>query len=270
MGPEDPDPDAEPPLDEDAAFRQSLFDAMADDEGAAFWEGVYGQPVHEYAEEASKYRAADASSGKNANGPAGLSAMTDDEYAAYVRLRMWERSDEGRRHAARKAADERQAREKEEEQAKERVRQTNKAKRVDAAYWAEVDRSLKRGQARRQRRQWQEQWQAYTAAWTAWEQQPTAETMPWPVDITAVAAIAAKDDDTLEAYAKEVRAFFLGDDDAPAAQSLQTRLRDERVRWHPDKMQQKLGGSVDGDAMRRITAIFQVVDTLWGEQRGKR
>ena len=34
--------------DPEAAFRESLFDAMADDEGAAFWEGVYGQPIHVY------------------------------------------------------------------------------------------------------------------------------------------------------------------------------------------------------------------------------
>src|SRR5436853_946524 len=32
----------------EAAFRESLFDAMADDEGAMFWESVYGQPIHNY------------------------------------------------------------------------------------------------------------------------------------------------------------------------------------------------------------------------------
>lgn len=31
-----------------SAFRESLFDALADDEGAAFWESVYGQPIHTY------------------------------------------------------------------------------------------------------------------------------------------------------------------------------------------------------------------------------
>ena len=35
-------------LSPDTAFRESLFDALADDEGAAFWEGVYGQPIHSY------------------------------------------------------------------------------------------------------------------------------------------------------------------------------------------------------------------------------
>src|SRR5436190_10673322 len=32
----------------DTAFRESLFDALADDEGAAYWESVYGQPIHIY------------------------------------------------------------------------------------------------------------------------------------------------------------------------------------------------------------------------------
>src|ERR1700742_2725384 len=35
-------------LPPDQAFRESLFDAMGDDEGAAFWENVYGQPIHHY------------------------------------------------------------------------------------------------------------------------------------------------------------------------------------------------------------------------------
>ncbi|KAK0737008.1 hypothetical protein B0T21DRAFT_364230 [Apiosordaria backusii] len=47
------------------------------------------------------------------------------------------------------------------------------------------------------------------------------------------------------------------------------RLKEERVRWHPDKIQQKLGGSdtVDPKVMKDVTAVFQVVDGLWGEMR---
>ncbi|CAI4217990.1 unnamed protein product [Parascedosporium putredinis] len=76
--PTPPNPHEEPPLDPEAAFRESLFDAMADDEGAAYWEGVYGQPIHVYSNER--------------DGPQGeLERMTDDEYAAYVRQKMWEK-----------------------------------------------------------------------------------------------------------------------------------------------------------------------------------
>ena len=60
-----------PPLDPETAFRESLFDALADDEGAAYWEGVYGQPIHIY--------------GSQKPGPDGeLERMDDDEYAAFA------------------------------------------------------------------------------------------------------------------------------------------------------------------------------------------
>ena len=35
-------------MDPNSAFIESLFDALADDEGAAYWEDVYGQPIHTY------------------------------------------------------------------------------------------------------------------------------------------------------------------------------------------------------------------------------
>lgn len=281
---EEEDPYADPPLDPDAAFRQSLFDAMADDEGAAYWEAVYGQPVHEYAEEA-KARQQQAGGGGKA-GPDGVSAMNDEEYADYVRRRMWERSEEGRRET-REQQKRQQAATAAAEQ--ERLRAKQRAFEQDRQHWAEVERSLRRGEARRKRRRWQDRWQTYTSAWSTWESSPTPESIPWPVDRATAAAADAKTSDKdsksqEEAFAKEVRAFFTGgpqddgdyDDskrekhEPTTEKSLLARLRDERVRWHPDKMQQRLGGSVGAAVMRDITAIFQVVDRLWGELRGKK
>ncbi|CAK7262454.1 hypothetical protein SEPCBS57363_000041 [Sporothrix epigloea] len=266
---EEEDPYADPPLDPDAAFRQSLFDAMADDEGAAYWEAVYGQPVHEYAEEA-KTRQQQA-----VNDPDGVSAMNDEEYADYVRQRMWERSQEGRREARENQKRQRAAATAAE---KERVRAKMRAFEQDRRHWAAVERSLRRGETRRQQKRWRDRWQTYATAWTSWEASPLPATIPWPVE-RAVGDDKdgkPKEDD----FVKEVRAFFTGgpqdDSDSgdnaakPATEaSLLARLRDERVRWHPDKMQQRLGGSVDAGVMRDITAIFQVVDRLWGELRGK-
>ncbi|CAK7202605.1 hypothetical protein SEUCBS139899_005330 [Sporothrix eucalyptigena] len=268
---EEEDPYADPPLDPDAAFRQSLFDAMADDEGAAYWEGVYGQPVHEYAEDYKTRQQQQA-----ANDPDGLSAMNDEEYAEYVRQRMWERSQEGRREA-RKNQKKQQAAAAAAE--KERIRAKMRAFEQERRHWAAVERSLRRGEARRQRRRWQDRWQTYTSSWTSWEASPSPETIPWPV-----ARPTGDDKDSKikeEDFAKEVRAFFTGgpQDDSDSSDhktkptteaGLLTRLRDERVRWHPDKMQQRLGGSVHAGVMRDITAIFQVVDHLWGELRGKK
>jgi hypothetical protein len=48
-----------------------------------------------------------------------------------------------------------------------------------------------------------------------------------------------------------------------------TRLKEERVRWHPDKIQQRLGGRVDEAVMRDVTAVFQIVDKLWTDTRSK-
>ncbi|CAK7246388.1 MAG: hypothetical protein STHCBS139747_008018, partial [Sporothrix thermara] len=276
---EEEDPYADPPLDPDAAFRQSLFDAMADDEGAAYWEAVYGQPVHEYAREATTRQQQQ----QSANDPDGLAAMNDEEYADYVRRRMWERSQEGRREAR-----ENQKRQQAAEAAaeKERVRAKMRAFDQERRHWAAVERSLRRGEARRQRKRWQDRWQAYATAWTAWEASPSPATIPWPVERPATETSGDGGNSsggklTEEDFAKQVRAFFTGgpQDDSDASDDtakptteagLLARLRDERVRWHPDKMQQRLGGSVDAVVMRDITAVFQAVDRLWGELRGKK
>jgi hypothetical protein len=70
-------------LSPDQAFRESLFDALGDDEGAAFWQGVYGQPIHNYPD---TYE--DEETGE-------LERMTEEEYAQFVRRKMWEKSWEG-------------------------------------------------------------------------------------------------------------------------------------------------------------------------------
>lgn len=58
--------------DPERFFRESLFDAMADDEGADFWSSYYHQPVV-------------------LPRPAEMDAMDDDAYAKYVREEMWKR-----------------------------------------------------------------------------------------------------------------------------------------------------------------------------------
>ena len=84
---------------------------MADDEGAAYWEGVYGQPLHIYEDE---YAAA------NHGGAEGsLERMSEEEYAAYVRQRMWEKTNAGlleekaRREQMKKEKEAKKRREKE-------------------------------------------------------------------------------------------------------------------------------------------------------------
>lgn len=205
---------------------------MADDEGASYWEGVYGQPVHVYANERV--------------GPTGeLEQMTDDQYAAYVRQRMWEKTHAGLLEERAKREEARKRKEKEE--------------RHSRKLHEEMERSLRRGEERRQRRVWTHRWDEYTQAWGAWDGTP--KTLAWPVE-------SGLGDDVDE---DAVRAFFvqgLALDDI-GEEAFASRLKDERVRWHPDKMQQRLGGQVDDEIMRRVTAIFQTIDRLWADTRPK-
>ncbi|KAI1488357.1 hypothetical protein F5X96DRAFT_90964 [Biscogniauxia mediterranea] len=237
--PTPPNPYEPPPLSADAAFRESLFDAMADDEGATYWEAVYGQPIHVY--------------GRPSQGGEGedeLERMDDDEYAAYVRQRMWEKTHQGlleeraRREARRR---EREAKEKE-------------AERLTR----EMERSLRRGEERRRRRGLRGRWEAYLAAWAAWDG-TTVGAMAWPVE-------SGRREDVADAAA--VREFFVtGIDPAEVGEAeFLARLKEERVRWHPDKIQQRLGGGgngVDEGVMRDVTAVFQIVDKLWSDTRAK-
>ena len=110
----------------DVAFRESLFDAMADDEGAQFWEGVYGQPIHTYPNVKET--------------PEGeLERMTEEEYTAFVRAKMYEKThqhlieEKARRDAAKRERERLASEGKKEEREAERFRR-------------KVEESLKRGE----------------------------------------------------------------------------------------------------------------------------
>ncbi|KAL0931789.1 uncharacterized protein CTRU02_212743 [Colletotrichum truncatum] len=223
------EPDA---LDPDAAFRESLFDAMADDEGAAYWEGVYGQPIHVYSNERP--------------GPQGeLERMTDEEYATHVRQKMWEKTHQG-------LLDERARRE---EARKRKSEEEKRNKRLQE----DMERSLRRGEERRKKKMWASLWEDYVQGWSGWT--GDVEGIPWPVE-------SGRRRDISE---KEVRRFIVNGlaVEEIGEKEFATKLREERVRWHPDKMQQKLGGQVDDAIMKDITAIFQIIDKLWADTRSK-
>lgn len=230
--PTPPNPHEPTPLDPEAAFRESLFDAMADDEGAAYWEGVYGQPVHVYSNERV--------------GPEGhLEKMTEDEYAAYVRQKMWEKTHAG-------LLEERARREEAKKRKDEEDRRAQKLQE-------DMDRSIRRGEERRERRRWAQRWEDYTTAWAEWNGTPAA--IAWPVE-------GGRLEDVEEAT---VRKFFVNglNPQHIGEKTFVAKLREERVRWHPDKIQQKLGGQVDDDTMKGVTAVFQIIDKLWAESQPK-
>ncbi|TWU74827.1 hypothetical protein ED733_006643 [Metarhizium rileyi] len=204
---------------------------MADDEGASYWESVYGQPIHVYAKEKS--------------GPTGtLEQMTDEEYAAYVRQKMWEKTHAG-------LLEDRARREEQRRQRKEEERTARKLHE-------EMERSLRRGEERRQRRRWAEQWKRYTNAWASWD--GTLDTLAWPV--------GGGREDLDDEHVRSFLVRGLGREDM-GEQAFANRLREERIRWHPDKIQQRLRGAADDEVMKDVTAVFQTIDKLWAEVRPK-
>lgn len=238
--PTPPNPYDARPLDPEAAFRESLFDAMADDEGASYWESVYGQPIHVYSNEKV--------------GPAGeLEQMTEDEYAAHVRQRMWEKTHAGLLEERAKQ-DERRKKKAEEEQQARKLRR-------------EMEQSLRRGEERRQRRRWTKQWEEYSRAWAAWNS--TVETLAWPV--AAEDGQGGRGGRRVQISEQDVRAFYVRGLDVEniGESAFVSKLKEERVRWHPDKMQQRLGGEVDSEVMRDVTAVFQIIDKLWTDVRDR-
>ncbi|KAJ5974511.1 hypothetical protein N7481_011721 [Penicillium waksmanii] len=255
------------PLDGEAAFRESLFDALGDDEGAAYWESVYGQPIHNYAvPEIPK-------------GPDGeLERMDEEEYATYVRAQMWTRTREGMMaEQDRLRAERRKAKIREEGQQRQRGRDAERD-----AFERAMEDSLRRGQERRKGKAWVGVWGRYLEGWEGVQKAvlqcqdpstaaadggdgeeksggstaatPLRNLLFWPVE-------SGKRCDVTPAAVEE----FLKH--APEGNLLST-LKVERVRWHPDKIQHRYGVlGVDEKVMRSVTEVFQIVDRMWNEER---
>ncbi|KUL87894.1 hypothetical protein ZTR_03217 [Talaromyces verruculosus] len=236
-------------LSPDTAFRESLFDALGDDEGAMYWESVYGQPIHNYAVPSVP------------KGPDGkLERMTDEEYAEYVRARMWERSHEGIMH-------ERERQRQEKAKAKKRAETENRERaRFDEA----LEESLRRGEKRRRAKQWKAAWEKYLESWEELDRlakNPPCESekkfyirnhIYWPVEGGKRRDISRE----------EVRDFM----QHSPSESLSNTLKAERIRWHPDKMLQRYGGLGLGDEkalVQSVTEVFQILDDLWIEEKGR-
>jgi hypothetical protein len=248
-------------IDPDTAFRESLFDALADDEGAAYWEGVYGQPIHTYPNVRP--------------GPEGeLERMTEEEYAEHVRAKMWEKSHEHLAEERRKRQEERKRRkqkEKEEEaeaEADEGPSWKEEAERQ--AFEERIAKSLRNGEQRKTKKRWQDAWQRYLAGWEKFTEilatkskeegslvgKSSRGIIPWPVE----------NGSWKDATKEDFEDFFRN---APPSESdWAAVLKTERVRWHPDKMQQRFGANkLDEETIRTITAAFQVIDRLYAGRR---
>ncbi|KAF2228122.1 hypothetical protein BDZ85DRAFT_293086 [Elsinoe ampelina] len=266
-------PHSPPPPDPDTAFATSLFDALADDEGAFYWEAVYSQPLHIYPRPGSGKDPLNPSHGSDADP---LQQMTDEEYVLYVKRKMWEK------------ANPHLVREMEMREEREREREGRERGRRDGGRGTgrgrgpggreDVDAALARGEERRARKakegresgRWEGVWEGYVRAWK--EEglgRGGAGDIPWPVEGGRIEDVDAE----------KVRRFFEGvvryvlpraEGEEVEGKVKVAMLKGERFRWHPDKVLHRFGGGeggVDEGVMERVTGCFQVVDAMLEEER---
>ncbi|CAK4030318.1 Hypothetical predicted protein [Lecanosticta acicola] len=266
-------------FDANAAFRDSLFDALADDEGAAYWESVYSQPIHVYPRPTKE----------TAQGE--LEQMNDEEYAAYVQAKMWEKQhpeivrDRERQKKQRKEEEEERTRRREEFVRRKQRAAWERAQQDGARKFAGVDgddyeyefdfEGRKESASKRSaeshtsitQREYSQAWQRYLAAWdelkhellhageSADEGGEPSKRIPWPV--LGGRAVTRPN---IETFMQNI----------PQGERSRVHiLKAERVKWHPDKMQQRFGGKVDEGTMKVVTGVFHVVDAALEEERGK-
>lgn len=248
-----------------SAFRESLFDALADDEGAAFWESVYGQPIHTYDIPSVP---------KGPNGE--LEQMSDEEYAAYVRARMWEKTHEGIMEERERLRAEKARRKEQEEK---RRKEDQERMRFERA----MEESLKRGRERRKVKAWRAAWEEYRRSWdelnalvtTTKADQKKGEgeklrnRIFWPVESGKRRDISRNAVEEFMRHAPPPSdPKGAKEDDTPPPDFLLTTLKAERVRWHPDKIQHRYSAlGIDETVMRSVTEVFQIIDRMWGEER---
>lgn len=279
------DPDQPREEDANAAFRQSLFDALADDEGAAYWENVYSQPIHVYAR-------------PTVQTPKGeLEEMNDEQYAAYVQRRMWEK-----KHPEIVLERERKEKQKREEGEERTRRREEFIRRKERAAWERAQKHgarkfaglngddeadgqsyeyafdhngrsngvSKRSSLDSTQQEFRQAWPKYLAAWdrlkidllnerdgssTGTERKDPSKRIPWPV-LNAKPVTKSN----IENFMQQIP----HDHDGRTKIQL---LKSERVKWHPDKVQQRFAGKVDEGTMKLVTGVFQVVDAILESER---
>ncbi|KAL3445091.1 hypothetical protein BJX65DRAFT_163071 [Aspergillus insuetus] len=257
-------------LSPNTAFRESLFDALGDDEGAAFWESVYGQPIPA------------PPPGVDSRGP--LEQMDEEAYASYVRGEMWKRTREGMLEEAERIRAEKRAKVKAEREA-----ETAKERR---AFEDAMEGALRRGRERKKMKEaWKGVWREYVDSWERVEEavrggkeggesngggkstsgKGLRELLFWPVQSGRRRDISKENVEEfmrrapVTAWTSDRRA---GSGDTAPEDLFQTTLKAERVRWHPDKIQHRYGAlGIDETIMRSVTEVFQIVDTLWNETK---
>ncbi|KAL5340733.1 hypothetical protein BJX70DRAFT_396434 [Aspergillus crustosus] len=252
-------------LSPNTAFRESLFDALGDDEGAAFWEGVYGQPIHSFF----------APPGQDSNGNGErrgeLDHLDEEEYAAYVRSEMWKRTREGMLEEQERLRAEKRAK----IQAEKASGEGEERRRFESA----MEDSLRRGRERKKEREaWKGVWGTYLGSWEeveaarrerggsdpgAGEGKKVRNLLFWPVLSGKRREVSREN---VEEFMRRAPPKSASASAGDAEDLLLSTLKAERVRWHPDKIQHRYGAlGLDDSVMRSVTEVFQIIDHMWNE-----
>lgn len=177
--------------------------------------------------------------------------MDDEEYVAYVRSKMWEKS-----HAY--IVEERKRRQES---------RKNKRKREEEGEIFEkgVEEALRRGEERRRKAKWRACWEEYGKAWERQDfetNEGLRERRFWPVESRKCEDVGKEEVERF--YRNAPQPTVIGQE-----ADLGAVLKNERVKWHPDKIQQRFGSrGIDETTMKTVTAVFQVIDRMWSMARG--
>ncbi|SLM39377.1 hypothetical protein LPUS_09904 [Lasallia pustulata] len=198
-------------------------------------------------------------------GPTGaLEQMSEEEYVSYVRGKMWEKS-----HGY--IVEERARREAER---KERERERERVRREQPKWSERVEEGLRRRGKEKRARRWTGVWEGYLRGWDDLrneagsddgKKKPKAlrDRIEWPVESGLYKDVGKEAVETFLRNAPQPGRAGEGVD-------LLAVLKAERVRWHPDKIQQRFGGlGLDEETMKAVTAVFQVIDRMWSDAREK-
>ncbi|KAL4974818.1 hypothetical protein BDW66DRAFT_138992 [Aspergillus desertorum] len=250
-------------LSPNTAFRESLFDALGDDEGAAFWESVYGQSIHSFAPPPAGHD----------DGRGVLEQMDEEEYAAYVRGEMWKRTREGMLEEQERIRAEKKARARAEKAAAEQ----QERRKFEMA----VEDSLRRGKERRRMKEvWRVAWESYNRSWVeieearrkgdnAGEGKTVRNLLFWPVESGKRRDVSRENVEEFMRRAPPPQSSGSGSGAGSKTDSedaLLSTLKAERIRWHPDKIQHRYGAlGIDEPVMRSVTEVFQIIDHMWNE-----
>ncbi|KAL4801474.1 hypothetical protein BDV18DRAFT_164891 [Aspergillus unguis] len=249
-------------LSPDTAFRESLFDALGDDEGAAFWESVYGQPI--------PAPPGHNTTGGGGGGGDGIDQMDEEEYVAYVRAEMWKRTREGML--------EEQERIRAEKRAKARAEKGADEKEERRRFERAMEDSLRRGRERKRDKEvWRGAWESYLKSWEEIEavrkkgegdgkREGLRNLLFWPVETGKRRDVTSEN---VEEFMRRASSHSQPQSSGAGTNDvLLSALKAERIRWHPDKIQHRYGTlGIDETTMRSVTEVFQIVDSMWNDMK---